>query len=489
MKTRIIIFCLFFANISFHSYSQITLGEIEKNIQVPVLKPEPFDSTANFVNEERRIDYLKYIGQQFYLPPIKKKEHANKILFTKSPNIISIDTNKYSNRRIIEKLETTSVIGNNKHIIHRDTLIYKNLFSFLYKPTYEIGKYRIELENSSKVGNVYYTILNVIYEPDKINEIKDTLKNTYYSYSAIMNKIKKKIEESNYESDYNENIDVWNSSSRIYLSSDEMWYDNIYSSQDILFELRNNSTMDTVYTKHIGYFILVPYFVKMKNLYESKMFVYEGKDYEYAGKLRVEKTTDAVTGKEVLLRNGNKWKCSDVNVYENSSFSRLPYAKYGKGGYSVGFTLKNSDGETILISGEKYVNYKNYITITYDFRKNTNNNDYLFIEESTYNERARLKKIKKSEIIAEQKRREKQRKIKEEKVRNSYITKYGEKYGNLIADGKVAIGMSKEMCNLSWGVPFWSDKTTTELGVLESWYYSFRLSLHFENKKLIIIDE
>lgn len=121
MKSLILLHVALFLSLT--CIAQITLGEIEKNIQIPVLKPEPFDSTANFVNEERRIDYLKYIGQQFYLPPIKKGESTNKIIFTRSPNITPINTDIYSDRKITKKLDAMSVFDTDngyKSVIHSD---------------------------------------------------------------------------------------------------------------------------------------------------------------------------------------------------------------------------------------------------------------------------------------------------------------------------------------------------------------------------------
>ena len=68
------------------------------------------------------------------------------------------------------------------------------------------------------------------------------------------------------------------------------------------------------------------------------------------------------------------------------------------------------------------------------------------------------------------------------------INKYGNEKGKLIANGKVTIGMTKEMCKDAWGTPIDLHKTTTKIGTDEHWYYSWKYSLHFENGLLIRIN-
>ena len=57
---------------------------------------------------------------------------------------------------------------------------------------------------------------------------------------------------------------------------------------------------------------------------------------------------------------------------------------------------------------------------------------------------------------------------------------------DLIAEGKVRIGMSKEACQLSWGKPKKINKTTGSYGVHEQWVYDSSY-LYFENGKLTSI--
>lgn len=62
-----------------------------------------------------------------------------------------------------------------------------------------------------------------------------------------------------------------------------------------------------------------------------------------------------------------------------------------------------------------------------------------------------------------------------------YVKKYGKIYGPLIADGKVAPGMTKDMCRAALGEP--KSKTTTEGDGNEAWEYGL-YQLKFKNGEL-----
>lgn len=76
----------------------------------------------------------------------------------------------------------------------------------------------------------------------------------------------------------------------------------------------------------------------------------------------------------------------------------------------------------------------------------------------------------------------------EQEYRASLVAIYGEKYGNLIADRKVAIGMTEEMCRKAWGRPHDKYNTTTKWGVSSVWVYNYKTSLYFYNGELTQID-
>ena len=72
--------------------------------------------------------------------------------------------------------------------------------------------------------------------------------------------------------------------------------------------------------------------------------------------------------------------------------------------------------------------------------------------------------------------------------RAGLIEKYGDAFGNMIADRKVAIGMTEEMCRLSWGSPHDKYTTTTKWGVSSVWVYNYKTYLYFYNGELKQID-
>lgn len=101
-----------------------------------------------------------------------------------------------------------------------------------------------------------------------------------------------------------------------------------------------------------------------------------------------------------------------------------------------------------------------------------------------------LEKVK----IAEAKLRKEQRelrKIENEKKqierRNKYVKKYGTEYGEIIANYRVRIGMTKKMCEDSWGKPESINRTTNAYGTSEQWVYGGGNYLYFDNGKLTSI--
>lgn len=84
------------------------------------------------------------------------------------------------------------------------------------------------------------------------------------------------------------------------------------------------------------------------------------------------------------------------------------------------------------------------------------------------------------EFVAEQKRTK--------DWENSMIRKYGRTNGNLIIQGKVKIGFTKQMCKDAWGEPQSINTSTRTWGTHEQWVYGLGSYLYFENGKLTSID-
>ena len=157
-------------------------------------------------------------------------------------------------------------------------------------------------------------------------------------------------------------------------------------------------------------FIVVGFFEKQKALTL-------GKEYVIIDELLVD-SNDIETGKAIIKKTGEIWKCIDLTIDE----------KY----YSLKLVVKN-------VVGEK-------ITIYYDdvFSKKSRKNVYSKTEADIYKK------------------------------------KFGPVIFKTILQGNVTIGMTKEMCETSWGEPKSINKTITSNKKTEQWVYSNNY-LYFEN--------
>lgn len=219
--------------------------------------------------------------------------------------------------------------------------------------------------------------------------------------------------------------------------SDKAWYLINKNNGDSLKYKTPYSTYST--------FVNVGHFEKLKQLYVGKFFYLKNTDYygspeRHFGLYKMD--TRSMDYSTFLI--DSKWKCIDVSID--------PTIKY----------WSSDDSRVIIIlENEKYG--KRYSFYEANGYMNTPFK-HQFIDEGKYN--------------AEQK-------ILSER-RLTMVKKFGSTYGTLIADGKVRIGMSKEMCRASWGEPNDINKTTGSFGVHEQWVY-YNSYLYFENGKLTTI--
>lgn len=211
-------------------------------------------------------------------------------------------------------------------------------------------------------------------------------------------------------------------------------------------------------------FILVPYFSKKKQLYDKKVFL--ALTDENGNSMSA---IDISTNKKINVKSLSKWTC-EVNLLKQSQV----YPN-GNDEYKLFYILRNELNETIVKDIPSQRNY-----------------GLRFILEDEYIALEKEKQLKKDELLAKKKKEEQQRIEKERIVKQKHyqycINKFGQLNGNIIAQGKVKIGMSKEMCKVAWGKPFDIYKTTTKYGISETWYYSWKYSLQFEDGLLAIIE-
>jgi hypothetical protein len=245
-----------------------------------------------------------------------------------------------------------------------------------------------------------------------------------------------------------------------------MKHDNEVAS--LLFLLRNDKTGDSVFCSEPSRLKFVPFFVKQKELFQNQKIIYDGPGV---------KEPDLITNNSVEIKKASKWVCSDVTLLKKGQVypKDFNWNSIDSSSYSLFYILKDENGKTIALDN---------LNIGYQGK---------FILEQVYLKLEKEKKLQHEEVIARQKQVERTRIAKEKQEQAKYkadcISIFGQENGELIAQGKVKIGMTTEMCKVSWGKPFWNNKTTTENKVSEDWYYGYGYSLHFVNGALTRIVE
>lgn len=150
-----------------------------------------------------------------------------------------------------------------------------------------------------------------------------------------------------------------------------------------------------------------------------------GKDFVFTDKiLKVSSGggTDINTGKPLKIKTGDKWRCKDLTIED----------KY----YTLSLVIENSAGEMTVVS--------------YNGAFGSVANAY------TYRDAIGMK------------------------------AKFGSKNFHLILQGKVSIGMTQEMCSLSWGEPNDINITVLANNRHEQWVYDDNY-LYFNNGLLTAI--
>jgi|SRR5690554_2826740 len=463
MKNRILLFILLINSVQL-CYSQITIGKIEKKKDTVILRPEPYDSLKNLVRQERAIDYKQYIGLQLYLPPFSnpkigyESDKTKPFLYSMKPTVLHIDTTQESLK--VEKRWYVFGYGNEID----ESIKYDKIYTYAYKPfhhntsTTHSKEIKIAISNHDNVSDKYYTVLDVLYDKEELSlweTMRDSLDNKEKSVSQSLKQYKDDFTKNSESNLWKENPEKLIVDKEGFLYNDRDWH-----GQNIVFMLRNDETNDTIYTNNPWKFILVPYFVKQKQINEGKTFVaFNNNETE---------SYDISSESVINIPTLSKWTCSVDLLKTNNKGDEIDE-------YNIYYILRNNKGETILTEQliRKYGMH--------------------FVEENKYLRQKAEKELKKEQLIAKKK---KEQLLKEENERNEKVkhqeecvSKFGKTNGELIAQGKVKVGMTKEMCKVAWGTPYWTDKITTEHTVREDWYYGYGLSLHFENDKLKIINE
>jgi hypothetical protein len=208
--------------------------------------------------------------------------------------------------------------------------------------------------------------------------------------------------------------------------------------------------------------LIVGYFEKLKTIYINRDFIYT-KSFGL---------TDNNSGQTIENMFNSEWKCTKIAL---ADYGDEPYQK-------ITFILNNSMGNQIEVKLDTFK--KTFIGKTQYLQEIENKR---IQENARIAEEKRLAGEEKKERLAAAKEAEtvKDKKIANDKIkqqrREDFIKKYGDKYGAIIADGQVKIGMTKEMCIAAWGNPI---EKTKQNSVLEKWGYKSK-SIYFDKAGII----
>jgi len=416
-------------NLSFCLNAQITIRN-ENIVEKPVLKPSFFDSLTNLAFQTRPIDYKKYIGYKlFFVPRSAKTDQVYpdtiiNFLFTEKNTQIILDG----------KIPFAQLSRNTRYYGDDPTKLTGEMLT-----KFNQGKEKYDLTVDKTETNIYQPHFYHGKTDQFTGEISGTIGTCRKCVEGVYFTVLDILGTSYGNSDYKKLEDL----------------DQNNSNLSLKIMLKNNSNGDTLnwkvkYVRSIGSgpFFLVPYFEKQQKLYQKKSLV---------AMSEISDLVDINTGEIINVKPNEKWDCYDVTFIETKKFEYLkPY-----------YFLRSGSKEIALYFG--------YFS------------DGTFILESEFLRREAEKKKKEEElqreILAEQKKQDEERK----QFVNRCIAKFGQKSGALIADGKVTIGMSREMCRTAWGEPIDINKTIVRGLTSEQWVYGWGTYLYFDNSVLTAI--
>ena len=424
---------LLFLSIMFHClkcYSQIEQVDVKTVVNTPQIMTIKYDST-DYVKKDDHDGDLNFIAQS--------KVHAS---YLTDLNIELMQ--RYIGQEVLILPKSHKYLHNNEFSFYdyanghyHGSLIYDEDFYEVLKPITKIYKpVRAKCIYDSK--NVPQTLVG--HEDNFCDHVSD-----YNSLAAKKFRISE-IAEGYYKLKNEENGDV------IYYScyGGEEHRHDIYNIHPPLLVIGN--------------------FEKLKNSYLNKDFIYINKD------IKTSKIIDNNSGQSIEKMSNSEWKCTKIAL---ADYADNPYQK-------ITFILNNSSGNQIAV--ELYAFKKTFIDKAQYLQE---------IENKRIKEQARIEEQEKiAKEKADEEKREKLVVLKEsEKIKNKrivddeikqkrkedFIKKYGDKYGSLIANGKVKIGMTKEMCIAAWSNPIEKLKQNS---VLEKWAYKSK-SLYFDKTGIV----
>ncbi|MCF8372011.1 MAG: hypothetical protein K9H64_10335 [Bacteroidales bacterium] len=437
MKFKFLLLVLW---IPFISMGQISIREDVKNL--PVIKPTPYDSlsrfyyngeyynqkgltsTQSYVKSDQEL--LKYIGQKIYFIPFSKQAKDKEI---------------YG----ISSLKISQAVSLEKDLPEKDIKPFKYILEPLRKS--EPKRYEADYQKRKEayINKLNETIKTDLYRPkyfirsyDDDNSPIGEFRTPPESFQGKYFKIIDFKFDSTYE---------YSSKIRMYLTDEQ------------------NDTLFMEYTRQnwewnrVEPFILLSYYEKQKIKYIGNSFI-----ANFEKDQAIPPILDINTGEEIKFGNLSEWKCTGLE-FLNTSIRYLQF-------YLI---FQNENMNTIKVRIRKEEKHEKNLEVK------------SFIEKNEYLTQIELAKLAETERQRLEELEKEKRKKNEEERHKNIRSKYGTFYGNLILENKVQLGMTKEMCELSWGYPVDINRTTVSGLVHEQWVYSYKNYLYFENGKLTAI--
>lgn len=209
--------------------------------------------------------------------------------------------------------------------------------------------------------------------------------------------------------------------------------------------------------------VVLGHYEKMKSKYINKDFVYIGTDNVYLrntwdkanGLINIE--TDTVT---TNIKKGSVWTCVGIQVKPRKKDDNM--------------LLDKRSPIVLIFNNETYGKH-------YCYLESSNGSPYENLNSGSITQICGRFQLKSQydKIVAETA-------AKKAKRKTDLINKFGAANAELILQGKVKIGMTKEMCLEAWGHPEDINKTVGSWGTHEQWVYGSSY-LYFEGNKLTSI--
>lgn len=232
---------------------------------------------------------------------------------------------------------------------------------------------------------------------------------------------------------------------------EKSYVSGLYGVEHVIYLLKDekgkSAKLDVLVSSYDDDVMIVGYYDKLKASHVGKEFVYTGTAHgdlsaESLTKILKHTAKDVNTGEIVDIPIGSTWECTGLQLFDDEVTMQLYYTFKSKDGHEILARVENRRKDVMEDVKQEYAFASCFINAT----------DHALT----------------LQVLAEL---------------------YGQENADLIANKKVKIGMTQEMCLLSWGAPEDVNSTITNGVKFDQWVYSITSYLYFENGVLTTIQK